>query len=96
MLGAKLRQLRVESGLLQREVASELQVDIAYVSKIENNEKPLSRLHLRKLALLFRISEEELNTFWLADKILNLTKDESLANGAIKLAQFVILKRTKS
>lgn len=45
MLGERLRLLRESKGLLQREVAAELAVDTAYISKMENNDKPVSLKH---------------------------------------------------
>ena len=42
MLGEKLKELRESKGLLQRQVAAELDVDTAYISKMENNDKPVS------------------------------------------------------
>ena len=48
MFGEKLKELREAKGLVQRQVAAELEVDTAYVSKLENNEKPASRIYLKK------------------------------------------------
>ncbi len=87
MLGEKLKQLRLKKGLLQKEVAQHLRVDITYVSKIETNKKQVSRGHLRKLATMYSCSAEHLTTLWLADKIYDLTKTESVGNNAIELAQ---------
>lgn len=95
MLGQKLRELREAKGLVQRQVAAELEVDTAYVSKIESNEKPVSRHHLKKLSLLFGISEEELNTLWLADKVYDVIKDEAVAIKAMHVAENHVLKSKK-
>jgi HTH-type transcriptional regulator, competence development regulator len=46
MLGEKLKELRKSKGLLQRQVAAELNVDTAYISKMENNEHSISALNL--------------------------------------------------
>jgi transcriptional regulator with XRE-family HTH domain len=86
MLGQKIKELREAKGLVQRQIAAELDVDTAYVSKIESNEKPLSRNHLRKLALLLDISEAELLTIWLADKILKIIRNEQCKSEALHLA----------
>lgn len=94
MFGEKLKELRETNGLVQRQVAAELEVDTAYVSKMENNEKPVSRSHLKKLALLFNVQEEELLTFWLADKVIDLVKDEEVALKAVQVAE-EDLKMTK-
>ncbi len=57
MLSQKLRTLREQNGLRQREVAAKLEVDTAYVSKMENNEKPVSKDYLPKLAKLFKVTK---------------------------------------
>jgi transcriptional regulator with XRE-family HTH domain len=85
MLGEKLRSFRESKGLLQRQVAAKLDVDTAYISKIESEEKIVSRSHLKSLAKLFNISEDELLTYWLADKVYNVVKGEGAALEAIGL-----------
>jgi len=92
MLGEKLRELRDAKGLVQRQVAAELEVDTAYISKIESNEKPVSRQHLKKLSVLLGIAEEDLLTLWLADKVYDLVKDEDVAIKAMHVAEDHILK----
>jgi HTH-type transcriptional regulator, competence development regulator len=86
MLGEKLRELREARGLVQRQVAAALEIDTAYVSKIESNEKPVSRHHLKKLAVLLSISEKELLIIWLAHKILRTVDEEEYKEQAMQLA----------
>lgn len=87
MIGQKLRELRESKGLVQRQIAAELEVDTAYVSKIEGNEKPVSRHHLKKLSILLDISEEELLKHWIADKLYDVIKNENLGIEALQLAK---------
>lgn len=87
MLGEKLKELRESKGLLQRQIAAELEVDTAYISKIESNEKPLSRIHLKKIAPLLGIVEEELLILWLADKLFDMAKDEVVGLKALEEAK---------
>lgn len=87
MLGEKLKELRESKGLLQRQIAAELEVDTAYISKIESNEKPLSRIHLKKIAPLLGIVEEELLILWLADKLFDMAKDEVVGMKALEEAK---------
>ena len=86
MLGAKLKELRDMSGYVQRQIAAELEVDTAYISKVENDEKPLSKMHLKKLSKIYNISERELLTILLSDKIKELVKNEPTAKESILLA----------
>src|SRR5690606_27960700 len=78
-LGDKLRQLRDENNLMQREVGAVIEVDGAFISKVENNEKPINRKHLATLSKFFKVQEDELQTLWLADKIYNMTQSEPTA-----------------
>lgn len=95
MLGQKLRELREAKGLVQRQVAAELEVDTAYVSKIESNEKPVSRQHLKKLSILLEIPENELLTLWLANKLYDIAKEEEVGLKAIEAAEEKLKLRTK-
>jgi transcriptional regulator with XRE-family HTH domain len=96
MLAEKLKELREANGYVQRQIAAELEVDTAYVSKMENNEKPVSRMHLKKFAHLYRVAEEELLTLWLADKVYEMVKDEDVAIKAMQVAeQSIKLSKSK-
>ncbi len=54
-LGDKLRQLRDEKNLMQREVGAVIEVDGAFISKVENNEKLINRKHLSTLSKFFKV-----------------------------------------
>lgn len=84
-LGDKLRQLRDEKNLMQREVGAVIEVDGAFISKVENNEKPINRKHLATLSKFFKVQEDELQTLWLADKIRLLINNEPLGKKAIQI-----------
>lgn len=84
-LGDKLRQLRDEKNLMQREVGAVIEVDGAFISKVENNEKPINRKHLATLSKFFKIQEDELQTLWLADKIRLIIREEKLGKQAIQI-----------
>lgn len=84
-LGDKLRQLRDEKQLMQREVGAIIDVDGAFISKVENNEKPINRKHLATLSNFFNVQEDELQTLWLADKIRLIINEEKLGKQAIKI-----------
>jgi transcriptional regulator with XRE-family HTH domain len=90
--GNKLRELRETQGLLLRQVAATLEVDTAFLSKVERDEKQLRQEHIIKLAALFGVKEDDLHTHWLSDKILDLVKNETTAEQSLKLT----LKRLKN
>jgi transcriptional regulator with XRE-family HTH domain len=95
MLGQKLKELREARGLLQRQVAAELDVDTAYISKMENNDKPVSKAYLSKLAKLYALDEKELLTLWLADKVYDVVKDQEVALRAMEVAVEEIKSKKK-
>lgn len=90
--GSKLRELREAKGLLLRQVAAAIEVDTAFISKVERGEKLLKQDHLNKLAKLMDVKQQDLHTLWLSDKILNLVKNETTAEKSLKLT----LKRLKN
>lgn len=86
MLGGKLKELRELNGYVQRQIAAQLEIDTAYVSKMENGEKQLSRIHIKKLSILYKTNEKELLTLWMADKIIKLVDKEKIGKDAIVIA----------
>jgi transcriptional regulator with XRE-family HTH domain len=85
--GETVRDLRESKGLLLRQVAAELEVDTAFLSKMERNEKKASRQQVLKLAKALETKEKELMTLWLSDKIVETLNEESEAYGALKLTE---------
>lgn len=85
MLGEKLKEIRESKGLLQRQVAAELDVDTAYISKMENNDKPVSKSHLEALAKVYDLPESELMPFWLGEKVLNILEGHKQSIEALQL-----------
>ena len=70
MLGQKLKELREEHQFVQREVAAKLEVDTAYVSKMENSTKPVSRSWWPMLSEMFDVEVYQLEILWLAERVL--------------------------
>ena len=95
MLGKKLKELRELKGLVQRQIAAELDVDTAYISKVENDEKRLSKAHISILSKLLGVTERELINLWLADKVMSVIEKDEYAEQAILLVQ-EHLKKNKS
>ncbi len=86
-LGQKIKTLREEAGMLQRQLASILQIGDAYLSKVESDKKILKREHLRTLSKTFKYEYSELETLWIANKVIELVKDEKEGLGALKVAE---------
>jgi transcriptional regulator with XRE-family HTH domain len=86
-LGQKIRELRENAGLKQRELAYQLGIGEGFLSKVENDQKPLKRDDLSKLSKLFKTPIDELNSLWLANKVYSIVRDEESALTALKVAE---------
>ena len=88
LLGNKIRSLRDEQGILQRQVAAYLEIDTPMFSKIERGDRRAKRSQVIQMATYFKVDEKEMLTLWLADKILDALEDEDELNlNAIKIAE---------
>jgi len=93
-LGQKIKELREQSGLKQRELAYQLGIGEGFLSKVENDQKPLKREDLTKLNELFKTPIEELESLWLANKVYSIVRDEESALSALKVAEEQITYNT--
>lgn len=84
--GETIRNLREQKKLLLRQAAAFLEVDTAFVSKIEHSERKASREQVVKLAEFLNTPADDLLTIWLADKILDTIKGDKQAEDALKLS----------
>ena len=66
----KIKQLREERQLFQRQLAEALEIDTPMYCKIERGSRPIKRTQVVALAKFLSIDETELLTLWLADKVL--------------------------
>ncbi|MBN1339637.1 MAG: helix-turn-helix transcriptional regulator [Bacteroidales bacterium] len=92
-LGQKIRELREKQNLLLRQVAAQLEVDTALMSKIERGERNASKQQVIKIAKFLKANEEELLTLWLADRIEStIVEEPKIAYGAMKIANRKLIK----
>ena len=77
LFGNKIKELREARGLLQRQLAVALGVDVPMFSKIERGDRRAKREHVIILAQRLNASEEELLSLWLADKIIDAIDNDS-------------------
>lgn len=93
--GERLKQLREQNKLLQRQVASLLEIDTPMLSKIERGERKARKEQVIQFAKVMKIDKEELITLWLADQIYDVIKGEDLASKAMDVAQQELKTQTK-
>lgn len=86
-IGQKIKELREDNQMLQRELAHELKVGDAYLSKIENNQKKIKKEHLLILSKIFNYPYVKLETLWLANQVYDIIKNEELAIEILKVAE---------
>ncbi len=87
IFGDKVRKLRESNGMLLRELASEIKIDQALLSKIERGERIATKKQAVLLAEFFQINEQEFLSQWLGDKIAYEIRDEDIASVALKIAE---------
>ena len=88
LLGQKIKELRLENGVLQGQLASLLDIDTPMFSKIERGNRRAKRAQVIQIANYFNVDEKELLTLWVADKVLDAVEnEEELKSDAIKIAQ---------
>ncbi|WP_298940775.1 helix-turn-helix transcriptional regulator [uncultured Dysgonomonas sp.] len=86
LLADKIKQLREEKKLFQRQLAEALEIDTPMYCKIERGSRPIKRSQVVILAKFLSIDETELLTLWLADKVLEVLEGEKkLAEKTLKI-----------
>jgi len=85
MIGYKIRELREQNQMLLRQLAAQLEMDTAVLSKMERGDRLFRKEDIVVLAKIFHQAEEELLTLWLAEKVLKTIKNEDYKPQALKL-----------
>ena len=85
--GDRIRQLRIKNQLLQRQVASYLDMDTPLLSKIERGERIAKKESVGKFASILKADEKELLTLWLADQLYDFAKDDEVGLSALQAAE---------
>lgn len=84
----KIRSLREEKKLLQRELAAALSVDTPMYSRIERGERPIKREQIKILADILCTDESDLLKLWLADQVSALLNgEEDIINDVLDIAK---------
>jgi transcriptional regulator with XRE-family HTH domain len=85
--GTRIKQIREQKGIVQRLIANQLCIDTPMLSKIEMGRRNAKRLHVTLFSQIFKVPEDELLSLWLADKVYELVKDETVALKAIQVVE---------
>lgn len=84
-LGKRIKELREQQGLLQRQLAANLEIDSPLYSKIERGERRAKRAQVIKLAEMLGTDKDELLTLWLAGQVYEVVKDEKNRENALNM-----------
>ena len=88
IFGKKIKELREERGLVQRQLSAALEIDTPMYSKIERGERKAKRSQIPIMAQMFEVDEKELLTIWLADKVQDTVEgEEEVKHEAVAYAQ---------
>ena len=76
IFGNKIKTLREEKQIPQRQLASALEIDTATYCKIEKGDRRAKREQVFILSELFEIDSKELIRLWSADKVYDIIAEE--------------------
>jgi transcriptional regulator with XRE-family HTH domain len=93
--GDLIRLARENKGLFLRQVAAELDIDQAIISKFERNERKPTKEQVIKFAKFYKLDKDELLVAWLSDRVVDDLQDENLADKALKAAEEKIKHKKK-
>lgn len=93
--GALIRMAREEKGLFLRQVAAELDIDQAIISKFERNERKPTKEQVLKFARFYKLDKDTLIIEWLSDKVVDHLQDEQLADKVLKMVEQKLKNRKK-
>ncbi len=83
----KIKELRIQNQMPQRQIAAALDIDTATYCKIEKGERKAKKEQVAILSKVFHIELTELLTLWLADKVTDVISDEHIvASDALSMA----------
>ncbi len=86
MIGDKIRELREGKEILLRQLAAQLDMDTALLSKMERGDRFFRKEDILSLSEIFNQPVKELLTIWLADKVLQTIHEEEYQIEALELA----------
>ncbi len=89
--GKKIRQARESKGLLLRQIAAQLEVDTATISKIENGLRNATKKQVVDLSSILDIPYTILEASWMGSKIYQLLQEVNDPSEALQVAEEQIL-----
>lgn len=85
IFGNKLKELREEQQIPQRQLASVLEIDTATYCKIEKGNRIAKREHISIIAEFYNIDPKQLLRLWSADKVYDIIAEEDDATQILNI-----------
>ena len=86
-LAETIRTLREQNSLFLRQVAAEIEMDQALLSKIERGERLPTKEQVIRLAKFYKVNVNELLIAFLSDKLVYELQDEEMGLKAMQVAE---------
>ena len=94
--GEYIRSLREKRNLLLREMAANINMDVAYLSKIERGNRIARREQVIAFAKELKEDENKLIKLWMSEQIVQMIKNEKDSTEILKIAEEKISKIEKN
>lgn len=85
--GEFIRQLRTEKGLTLTQLAAQIDMDSANLSKVENGKREFDFKRLEKLASVFKLDSKNLKEEYLSDQFARTLYETNSDTKVLKLAE---------
>ena len=92
MFSERIKELRIQKQMTQRQLAAALDIDTATYCKIEKGERKAKREQVEIIAQLLSVDKNELVTLWLADKVYDVVGDETNAQDILNVVNENIVR----
>ena len=92
IFGNKIRKIREEKQIPQRQLAAALEIDTATYCKIEKGDRRAKREQVAVIANLLEIDSKELIRLWSADKVYDIIAEEEEATQILNFVAESIIK----
>lgn len=96
IFGNKIRTLREDKKIPQRQLAAALEIDTATYCKIEKGDRRAKREQVSVLANLLEVDSKELIRLWSADKVYDIIVEEEAKQILNVVAESIIQYKRKS
>lgn len=97
IFGNKIKILREEKQIPQRQLAAALEIDTATYCKIEKGDRRAKREQVAVLANLLEVESKELMRLWSADKVYDIIAEEEEATQILNVvAESIVQYKRKS